>query len=142
MENQVADNYIYDDNGNMKQDLMSDVGFIIYDINNQPLSIHKQSDGTCYNYTYDTQGNRIIKSASTLEYYINGADGRTEAVVKSNNTQATHNTTAGGGSTVSPYLACPPCSTFWRGIGFNRPDQKGTSDVEKVLLLQGSSRHD
>ncbi|MGD0338058.1 MAG: RHS repeat-associated core domain-containing protein [Bacteroidota bacterium] len=62
-----------------------------YDINNQPVAIYKKSGGTCYNYYYDTQGNRIRKDAPILDYYVIGADGKTEAVIKFNNRQATHN---------------------------------------------------
>ncbi len=78
------DNYLYDDNGNMIQDLMSDIGFEIYDINNQPVAIYKKSDGTCYQYAYDTQGHRIMKRVSKPEYYLNGADGKTEEIVYNN----------------------------------------------------------
>ncbi len=68
----------------MMQDLMSDIGFEIYDINNQPVAIYKKSDGTCYQYAYDAQGHRIMKRVSKPEYYLNGADGKTEEIVYNN----------------------------------------------------------
>ncbi len=85
------DNYLYDDNGNMIQDLMSDIGFEIYDINNQPVAIYKKSDGTCYQYAYDAQVHRIMKRVSKPEYYLNGADGKTEEIVYNNISKVQYN---------------------------------------------------
>ncbi len=83
-----SDNYHYDDNGNMIQDLMSDIGFEIYDINNQPMAIYRKSDGGCYQYAYDTQGKRISKRTDKVEYYVNGVDGKTEEIVYGNISKA------------------------------------------------------
>jgi YD repeat-containing protein len=52
------DNYVYDGNGNMQCDLQNGIGFIVYDIFNQPVLVCKTADSP-YEYSYDVSGNRI-----------------------------------------------------------------------------------
>lgn len=91
IDQQVTDNYAYDDNGSLQKDEQRDIGFIVNDIRNLPLSVWKKSTGQEIRYYYDTEGRRIRKDGLVSEYYVNSPEGNTEAVVKSDITQATHN---------------------------------------------------
>jgi RHS repeat-associated protein len=91
IDQQVTDNYAYDDNGSVQKDDQRDIGFVVNDIRNLPVSVWKQSTGQELRYYYDVEGRRIRKDAGITEYYVNSPEGNTEAVVKSDITQATHN---------------------------------------------------
>ncbi|MEX1140621.1 MAG: RHS repeat-associated core domain-containing protein, partial [Bacteroidota bacterium] len=92
IDNQPPGNYKYDANGNMQQDTQRDIGFIIYDINNQPVSTYRKSSGLLYVSSYDVTGNRIRNDENGTEYYVVGPGGQTEAIVNSNGSSAIHNT--------------------------------------------------
>jgi RHS repeat-associated protein len=67
------------------------VAFVVNDIRNLPLSIWKASTGQELKYCYDTEGKRIRKDIGSMtEYYVNGVGGETEAIVKYDETSATH----------------------------------------------------
>ena len=88
---QPANNYVYDANGNMIQDTIHKVGFIIYDIFNQPVMVYT-TDGNEHLYYYDHQGSRVRKRiGGSSDYYINGIDGRTEVITNFNGAWATYN---------------------------------------------------
>lgn len=90
IDNQSVNNYLYDNNGNLEQDLQNSVGFVINDIFNKPIQIYK-TDGTIINYVYDSNGNRVL-NATANKYYVNNELGMNEAIVdKSNNNIITHN---------------------------------------------------
>jgi RHS repeat-associated protein len=73
--------YIYDGNGNMLSDSRDSIAFIIYNIDNLPLTVFK-TGGTVINYRYDVDGNRISKViGSSYTYYVRGKDGETEAII-------------------------------------------------------------
>jgi RHS repeat-associated protein len=91
IDNQQTDNYTYDDNGNLQQDVQRDIAFVVSDIHNLPISEWKLSSGAEQRYYYDAEGKRIRKDASITEYYVNSPAGNTEAVVKSDISAATHN---------------------------------------------------
>ncbi|MFZ1081160.1 MAG: RHS repeat-associated core domain-containing protein [Candidatus Kryptoniota bacterium] len=80
LDSQPANNYAYDGNGNMIQDLGDVLSFVIYDIDNHPLSVYT-AGGLLYQYAYDANGNRMQKNINgTYTFYINGPDGKTEVV--------------------------------------------------------------
>lgn len=90
IDNQSVNNYLYDNNGNFKQDLQNSVGFVINDIFNKPIQIYK-TDGTIINYVYDSNGNRVLNTSAN-KYYVNNSLGLNEAIVdKSNDNIITHN---------------------------------------------------
>jgi RHS repeat-associated protein len=91
LDDQEPDNYTYDGNGSMQQDIANGIGFVIYDMHNMPVTLYK-TDGTQYQFAYDADGNRVRKAQGTATYpmYFNGADGKTEVVVPTVLT-ATHN---------------------------------------------------
>lgn len=78
--------YSYDKNGNVAKDQSKNISLIIYDINNLPVTVYTPTQEI--RYSYDGAGNRIRKqiinttSGAVLSdvYYVNGADGKTEAV--------------------------------------------------------------
>jgi RHS repeat-associated protein len=73
--------YTYDGNGNMLSDSRDSIAFIIYNIDNLPLTVYK-TGGTVINYSYDVDGNRIRKViGSTYTYYVRGKDGETDAII-------------------------------------------------------------
>jgi RHS repeat-associated protein len=73
--------YTYDNNGNMTSDSRDSIAFIIYNIDNLPLTEYK-NNGTVINYRYDVDGNRISKViGSSYTYYVRGKDGETDAVI-------------------------------------------------------------
>jgi len=91
IDNQSAGNYQYDANGNVTQDASNGTGFIVYDINNLPITEYK-TDGTVITYCYDANGNRVQKTVdSTPTYYVLGADGKTDAITFSDTTKAIYN---------------------------------------------------
>jgi RHS repeat-associated protein len=90
IDGQQTDNYAYDANGSMQKDLQRDVAFVVNDIRNLPVSMWKVSTGQELKYYYDTEGKRIRKDAGSTEYYVNGVSGETEAIVKSDESGATH----------------------------------------------------
>jgi YD repeat-containing protein len=92
IDNQVTDNYGYDDNGALQKDLQRDIAFVVSDIRGLPVSMWKASTGAEVKYFYDTEGKRIRKDASVTEYYLNDPSGNTEAIVKSDLSTATHST--------------------------------------------------
>lgn len=51
IDNHNEDNYVYDGNGNMQCDLQNGIGFIVYDIFNQPVLVCKTA-GSQYEYSY------------------------------------------------------------------------------------------
>ena len=75
--------YTYDANGNATSDSYRGIAFVIYDINNLPVSVYTTS-GQSQVYSYDVTGNRVRKYASngTDTYYINNPAGQTELVQK------------------------------------------------------------
>ncbi|HEX3074025.1 MAG TPA: hypothetical protein VHP30_10470, partial [Ignavibacteriales bacterium] len=81
IDNQASNNYAYDANGNLTQDLQNGVGFIYYDINNLPLKMYK-TNGTVLEYGYDATGNRSYNKPEN-RYYINNLSGANEAVASS-----------------------------------------------------------
>ena len=77
----VTQTYAYDYNGNVKSDSYRGIAFVIYDINNLPVSVYT-TNGQSQVYSYDVTGNRVRKYASngTDTYYINNPAGQTELV--------------------------------------------------------------
>jgi RHS repeat-associated protein len=83
LDNQPANNYSYDGNGNMISDLQNGIDSIIYDYRNLPLKLKR--NGVWTTMRYDADGNRTFKSTpggQTL-YYLPDASGRTLAVLNS-----------------------------------------------------------
>jgi len=86
-----GNNYAYDHNGNMQQDLANGIGFVIYDIHNLPVRVFT-TDGSPWDYAYDHEGNRVrTYNGIKTNYYINGIDGRTEVVTDKTSSWATYN---------------------------------------------------
>lgn len=73
--------YSYDANGNVSADSYGGIAFVIYDIDNHPVSIYKTS-GERQVYSYDINGNRVRKlvEGGSDTYYFNNARGKTEVV--------------------------------------------------------------
>ena len=94
IDNQSAGNYQYDGNGNVTAAMGDSLGFVIFDINNQPSAAYKLN-GTSVQFKYDANGVRIqkIQGAATTSYIL-GAGGNTEAVV-TGSTALTYNLFAG-----------------------------------------------
>jgi len=89
IDNQTSGNYTYDGNGNATRDLGNGVTSISYNIRNLPVTLVR--NGFSYTYSYDANDLRIYSSGS-WKFYVNGADGKTEAVVDvSNPGIITHN---------------------------------------------------
>lgn len=89
--------YTYDSNGNITSDSKHNSAFIIYDINNLPVSVYTTSS-QLQTYAYDVNGARIRKYApgGTDTYYLNGPSGNTELVQKGvYNNVYTYNINAG-----------------------------------------------
>ncbi len=91
VDNQQTDNYSYDPNGNVTQDPIRDIGFVIYDPNNLPVSVYRKSSSALYGYYYDSNNQRVRKDASSTEYYIFGAEGKTEAITSNDLTTTKYN---------------------------------------------------
>ena len=84
LDNQQLSNYAYDGNGNMLQDLGRGIAFVVYDINNLPVTVYRTDNSQCQ-YSYDAGGNRFRKYDGVVyTNYVNGADGNTEAITTSN----------------------------------------------------------
>jgi len=89
---QNADNYIYDDNGNMIQDEQQGIGFILYNVHNMPIKMY-YTNGDVIEYIYDVNGNRVTKKVeddNILWNYAYGANGNVEARIKENGNPPTH----------------------------------------------------
>ena len=73
--------YTYDDNGNVTSDELREIAFIIYDIDNLPVTVYKTDEEQ--QYSYDVSGNRVRKYVvgGTDNYYVSDYDGRTAAVL-------------------------------------------------------------
>ncbi len=93
LDSQQPNNYAYDGSGNMLQDLGNQIAFVIYDINNLPVTVYKSDNNrTQWQYFYDTDGNRFRKyDGIVYTSYVNGADGNTEALTQSNLPTTTYN---------------------------------------------------
>jgi len=86
-----GNNYDYDHNGNMIQDLANGIDFVIYDIHNLPVRVFTMQ-GAPWDYAYDHNGNRVRKYTGVeTNYYINGIDGRTEVVTDKISSWGTYN---------------------------------------------------
>jgi YD repeat-containing protein len=86
-----GDRYVYDSNGNVRHDLDNNIGFVIYDIFNLPVTVYTTA-GAQHLYYYNHNGNRVRKHVGgSSEYFINGVDGRTEVVTNVNGSWATYN---------------------------------------------------
>jgi RHS repeat-associated protein len=86
----VTQTYTYDANGNATSDSYRGIGFIIYDINNLPVTVYKSS-GATVQYYYDATGNRIQKyDGSANTWYVLGADGKTEVITTATTTSPTY----------------------------------------------------
>jgi len=82
--------YTYDANGNATSDSYRGIAFIIYDINNLPVTVYKTS-GAVVQYYYDATGNRIQKyDGSANTWYVQGADGKTEVITTATTTAPTY----------------------------------------------------
>lgn len=90
--------YTYDANGSVVKDPSKNISFIIYDINNLPITVYTATQKIIY--SYDAAGNRVRKlivnnsTGATVSdiSYVNGADGKTEAIAWSyNGTNYTYN---------------------------------------------------
>ncbi len=82
--------YTYDANGNATSDSYRGIGFIVYDINNLPITVYKTS-GATLQYYYDATGNRIQKyDGSANTWYVLGADGKTEVITTAATTAPTY----------------------------------------------------
>ncbi len=82
--------YTYDANGNATSDSYRGIGFIVYDINNLPVTVYKTS-GATLQYYYDATGNRIQKyDGSANTWYVLGADGKTEVITTAATTAPTY----------------------------------------------------
>lgn len=70
VDNQFANNYLYDANGNMTKDIRSGIDTVIYDYRNLPLQIRKNGITTIYR--YNASGNRVYKSTAggATNYYV------------------------------------------------------------------------
>jgi RHS repeat-associated protein len=85
-----SDRYVYDSNGNVRHDLDNNIGFVIYDIFNLPVTVYT-TGGDEHLYYYDHNGNRVRKRiGGSSDYYVNGIDGRTEVVTNNNGSWATY----------------------------------------------------
>ena len=76
----AGSNYGYDSNGNLQSDSRDSIGFIIYNIDNEPIEVYKLNS-TEYWFNYDVDGTRIGKNMGGGSYYVfyaNGPDGKTE----------------------------------------------------------------
>jgi len=88
---QTTSTYQYDGNGNMIADSYNGIGFIQYDIDNRPIAIYK-TNGTKIEHSYDVSGERVRKFDGTANtYYIQGADGQTEAIANDDPTKTVFN---------------------------------------------------
>jgi len=86
-----GNNYDYDHNGNMIQDLANGIGYVLYDIHNLPVRVFT-TGGAPRDYAYDHNGNRVRKyNGVETNYYLHGIDGRTEIVTDKASTWATYN---------------------------------------------------
>jgi RHS repeat-associated protein len=100
--------YTYDANGNATSDSYRGIAFIIYDINNLPVTVYKTS-GAIVQYYYDAIGNRIQKyDGSANTWYVQGADGKTEVITTATTTAPTYTMDNAGqilrnGSTLTRY---------------------------------------
>ena len=82
--------YTYDANGNATSDSYRGIAFIVYDINNLPVTIYKTS-GSTVQYYYDAAGNRIQKyDGSANTWYVQGPDGKTEVITTATQTAPTY----------------------------------------------------
>lgn len=72
--------YTYDSNGNVISDSRNGIAFIIYNVDNEPLTVYK-TNGSVYWFNYDVDGTRVGKNMGGGTYYVfyaNGPDGKTE----------------------------------------------------------------
>jgi hypothetical protein len=71
IDNQSAGNYQYDGNGNVTAAMGDSLGFVIFDINNQPSAAYKLN-GTSVQFKYDANGMRVqkIQGAATTSYIL------------------------------------------------------------------------
>jgi RHS repeat-associated protein len=83
LDNQSANNYKYDANGNVIKDVKNGLDTLIYDYRNLPLQIKK--NGVTTTYRYDASGHRVSKYTSGVTtYYLNDFSGRTIGVLANN----------------------------------------------------------
>lgn len=91
IDNQRAHNYTYDGNGNMQKDSANGFAFIMYDINNLPVTEYR-TNGAALTYSYDANGNRIQKlEDTTTTWYFNDAAWKTDVIETSSSLYATYN---------------------------------------------------
>lgn len=84
LDSQPSNNYAYDGNGNMIQDLEKGIGYVLYDINNLPIRVCK-TNGDVIDYIYDSRGERAKKIAANFStWYINGVGSKTSFIKTSN----------------------------------------------------------
>jgi RHS repeat-associated protein len=80
IDTQTGGNYTYDGNGNMQSSRGDSVAFMLYDINNLPVSLFK-TNGVVISYWYDQSGQRVKKTVgNTTTCYTLGAAGEPFAV--------------------------------------------------------------
>jgi hypothetical protein len=86
IDNQNANNYKYDLNGNLIKDIKGGVDTIKYDYRNVPCEIKRGTIVT--NYRYDANGNRTYKSVpnSQVNYYLYDVSGKQFAILKGDGT--------------------------------------------------------
>ena len=73
--------YTYDWSGNITSNSRDSVGFILYDIYNQPVEVFDKN-GTVIQYGYDANGARVEKEiGSSYNCYIRGKDGHTDVIL-------------------------------------------------------------
>jgi RHS repeat-associated protein len=89
IDDQIANNYQYDDVGNLTSDVASGIDNISWNVQNKPESVTKLN-GTTLAFTYDPMGNRISKTLITKNsqlttYYVRDAKGSLLAIYKEEN---------------------------------------------------------
>jgi RHS repeat-associated protein len=92
IDNQSADNYLYDRIGNLKKDVAESIDNINWTVYGKIKAIDKTS-GPDLSYGYDPAGNRTLKQATvgadvTKTFYIRDAQGNTLAIYSKKNADA------------------------------------------------------
>ncbi|HEV8285590.1 MAG TPA: RHS repeat-associated core domain-containing protein [Chitinophagaceae bacterium] len=92
IDNQSANNYVYDLIGNLKKDVAEGIDTIRWTVYGKINKIVKNSNSTKINYGYDAGGNRTTKivsgAADTTTFYVRDAQGNVLAIYTKQNTNA------------------------------------------------------
>ena len=97
IESQSANNYSYDEIGNLKGDLSEEIGEIEWNVYGKIKSIERTSGSTKprLDFVYDAAGNRISKKVTsttdvTTTYYVRDASGNVLSTYRKEGTNALH----------------------------------------------------